>query len=199
VGARTKAAKGREAAARLPADAELLLELMLAEIRAPVDTQKILDALPPVETCFEEARRLLKAKDRATRRAAFIENERLWFNKYGWFMARVVGLFGLLAFALFLSTRGAGVDFFSALLLGAAGYYLLLVTLSNLRYRDGNRKRRRLREFEADRYQREVVQTAAALLKRFGAAPESYPVESPRTPAGLEQREEGYFIPAARD
>jgi hypothetical protein len=190
-------AKGRAtAAARLPADAERLLELMLAEIRSPVDTQKVLDALPAIETCVEEARRFLKAKDRAVRRAGFIENERLWFNKYGWFMARIVGLFGLLAFAFFLLARGAGVDFLTAVLLGAAGYYLLLVTLSNVRYREGNRKRRRLREAEADRYQREVVQTAAALLRRFEVAPEAYPIESPRTPAGLEQREEGYFIPA---
>lgn len=194
-GAKAKAGRGAEAARRLPPDAEQLLGLILAEVRAPRDAQKLLAQWPPVETCVEESRRFLKAKDRAQRRADFVAHERLWFGKYGWFMARVATYFGVLAFAVFLASGGSGVDFLTAVILGAAGYYLLLMTLSNLRYRDGNRRRRKLLEAEAARYQREIVGVAAALLKRFGVAAERYPVADPRTPAGLEQREEGYFIP----
>lgn len=179
----------------LPPDAARLLELILAEVRAPRDSQKLLAEWPAVETCAEEAGRFLRAKDRAQRRADFIANERLWFNKYGWFMARAATYFGLLAFLFFLASRGVGVDFLTALILGAAGYYLLLVTMSNLRYRERNKRRRRLLRAEAERYQREIVRVAAALLKRFGVATERYPVGEPHTPAGLEQRADGYFIP----
>ena len=194
--ASAKARAGGKARAKgLPPDAERLLEIIIAEIRAPADAQKLLDGLPAFESCVEEARAFLRAKDRATRREAFIQSERLWFNKYGWFMARVVTLFGLIVFALFFAARGVTVDFMTALLLGAAGYYLLLVTLSNVRYREGNRKRRRLVEEEGKRYQRDIVRVAASLLRRFGADPARYPVGSPRSPAGLAQTEDGYFIP----
>lgn len=197
-GAKARAGRGAEAAARrLPPDAEQLLELILSEVRAPRDAQRLLVEWPAVETCLEEARRFLKAKDRAQRRADYITNERLWFRKYGWLMARVATYFGILSFVGFLASGGVGVDFMTALILGAAGYYLLVVTFSNLRYRDGNKKRRKLLEAEAARYQREIVGVAAALLRRFGVAPERYPVAEPRSPAGLEQREDGYFIPAA--
>lgn len=179
----------------LPPDAARLLDLILAEVRAPVDAQKLLAEWPAVETCTEEARRFLKAKDRAQRRADFIANERLWFNKYGWFMARAATYFGILAFLLFFVAGGIGVDFLTALILGAAGYYLLLMTMSNLRYRERNKRRRRLLRAEAERYQREIVGVGAALLKRFGVVSERYPVVEPHTPAGLEQRAEGYFIP----
>lgn len=195
-GAKTKHNRNLEAGA-LPPDAARLLEIIFDEIRAPADTQKLLDAWPAIETCAEEARAFLKAKDRAARREAFIRSERLWFNKYGWFMARVATYFGILCFAFFLLARGAGVDFLTALLLGAAGYYLLLVLLSNMRYRDKNRRRRKLVEAEAQRYQRDIVRVAASLLKRFGVAAEQHPVRDPRTPAGLEQREGGYYIPVS--
>ena len=195
-GAKAKAGRDAEAARRrLPPDAEHLLGLILAEVRAPRDAQKLLAEWPAVETCVEEARRFLKAKDRAQRRADFISNERLWFGKYGWLMARVATYFGVLAFVVFLASGGRGVDFLTAVILGAAGYYLLLVTFSNLRYRDRNKRRRKLLDAEAARYQREIVGVAAALLRRFGVATERYPVAEPRTPAGLEQRADGYFIP----
>ncbi|HLL77178.1 MAG TPA: hypothetical protein VK421_18135 [Pyrinomonadaceae bacterium] len=186
--------RNREAGA-LPADAARLLEIILEEIRAPADTQKVLDRWPAIETCEEEARAFLKAKDRYGRREAYITSERLWFNKYGWFMARVATYFGLLCFVFFFAVRGVGVDFLTALILGAAGYYLLLVTLSNLRYRDKNRRRRKLVDAEARRYQRDIVKVASALMKRFGVATERHPIGDPRTPAGLEQREDGYYIP----
>lgn len=191
---KAKARKHHEARG-LPADAERLLELIIAEIRAPVDMQKLLNELPAIESCVEEARAFLKAKDRAARREDFIRNERLWFNKYGWLMARVATYFGILAFLFFLTVRGVDVDFLTALVLGASGYFVLLFTFSNFRYRDKNRKRRKLIDAEARNYQRRIVLVAASLLKRFEAEPERYPIANPRTPAGLEQREEGYFIP----
>lgn len=193
-GAKAKQNRHRAAGA-LPADAARLLEIIFDEIRAPEDTQKLLERWPAVVSCEEEARAFLKAKDRYARREAFIQSERLWFNKYGWFMARVATYFGLLCFLFFFAARGVGVDFLTALILGAAGYYLLLVTLSNLRYRDKNRKRRKLVDAEARRYQRDIVRVASALMKRHGVATERHPVSDPRTPAGLEQREGGYYIP----
>ena len=193
-GAKTKQGKNREAD-KLPADAARLLEIILDEIREPADMQKVLDRWPAIESCEEEARAFLKAKDRYGRREAFITSERLWFNKYGWFMARVATYFGLLCFVFFFAVRGVGVDFLTALILGAAGYYLLLVTLSNLRYRDKNRKRQKLVDAEARRYQRDIVRVASALMKRFGVPTDRHPVRDPRTPAGLEQREDGYYIP----
>ena len=191
---KTRQNKSREAD-RLPADAARLLEIVFDEIRAPADTQKVLDRWPAVVSCEEEARAFLKAKDRYGRREAFITSERLWFNKYGWFMARVATYFGILCFVFFLAARGVGADFLTALILGAAGYYLLLVTLSNLRYRDKNRKRAKLVDAEARRYQRDIVRVASALMKRFSVPVESRPVRDPRTPAGLAQREDGYYIP----
>jgi hypothetical protein len=195
-GVKSKAARAVEQGT-LPEEAARLLELLIGEIRSPADTQQVIDALPATAACADEARRFLKVKDRAVRREAFIKNERLWFNKYGWFMARIVILFGLLSFGFYLIVREAGVDFLTALILGAAGYYLLLVTLSNLRYREGNRKRRRLVNAEAERYQRLIVEIAADLLKRYNVSPERYPIRDPRLPVGLEQREEGYFIVVA--
>lgn len=193
-GAKTRQGKNREADG-LPADAARLLEIILEEIRAPADTQKLLDRWPAIESCEEEARAFLKAKDRYGRREAFIQSERLWFNKYGWFMARVATYFGILCFVFFFAARGVGVDFLTALLLGAAGYYLLLVLFSNFRYREKNRKRLKLVDAEARRYQRDIVKIAAALMRRHGLPAESRPVRDPRTPAGLEQREDGYYIP----
>lgn len=193
-GAKTKQNRSREADG-LPADAARLLEIIFDEIREPADAQKVLDRWPAIQTCEEEARAFLKAKDRAARREAFITSERLWFNKYGWFMARVATYFGILCFVFFFAARGVGVDFLTALILGAAGYYLLLVTLSNLRYRDKNRRRLKLVDAEARRYQRDIVKIAAALMKRHGLPAESRPVREPRTPAGLAQREDGYYIP----
>ena len=180
-------------AGELPAEAARLLELIIGEIESPTDTQKLLDKFPPTDNCADESRRFLNAKDRAQRRADFIANEALWWRKYGWFMARIVGLFGLLVFAFAMFVHGAGVDFITFALLGAAGYYLLLMTLSNVRYRTGNRKRSRLLEREAQQYQRALVAVAASLLKRFEVDPGSHPIASPKSGAGLVQREDGYY------
>jgi hypothetical protein len=180
----------------LPEDARRLLELIISEIESPADTQKLLERLPPTGDCAVEAARFLKAKDRAQRRADFIQNEALWWRKYGWFMARIVGLFGLLVFVFAMFVRGAGVDFITFALLGAAGYYLLLMTLSNVRYREGNKKRRKLIEREQQQYQRAILAVAASLLKKFHIDPALYPIAKPKSGAGLVQREDGaYYIP----
>ena len=185
----------RTAAGRLPADASRLLELIIAEIESPTDTQKLLDKFPLAESCTEESLRFLKAKDRAQRRADFVMNEALWWRKYGWFMARTVGLFGLLVFVFAMFVRGAGVDFITFALLGAAGYYLLLMTVSNVRYRAGNKKRRNLVERERRQYQRAIVAVAASILKKFEIDPALYPIAKPLSGAGLVEREDGYYIP----
>ena len=192
-----KTKTGRQTApGELPPDASRLLELIIGEIESPIDTQKLIDKFPPIDSCPEESLRFLKAKDRAQRRADFIANEALWWRKYGWFMARIVGLFGLLVFAFAMSVRGAGVDFITFALLGAAGYYLLLMTLSNIRYREKNKKRRKLLERERQQYQRAILAVAAALLKKFQADPSHYPIAKPGSGAGLVQREDGsYYIP----
>lgn len=181
---------------RLPADASRLLKLIISEIESPTDTQKLLDQVPETNDCHEESLRFLKAKDRAQRRADFIANEALWWRKYGWFMARIVGLFGLLVFVFAMFVHGAGVDFITFALLGAAGYYLLLMTLSNIRYREKNKKRRKLIEREQQQYQRAILAVAASLLKKFQADPSLYPIAKPKSGAGLVQREDGsYYIP----
>jgi len=193
--AKTKTAR-QTAPGALPADASRLLELIIGEIESPTDTQKLIDQIPPTDDCHEETLRFLKAKDRTQRRADFVKNEALWWRKYGWFMARIVGLFGLLVFAFAMSVRGAGVDFITFALLGAAGYYLLLMTLSNIRYREKNKKRRKLLAGEAHNYQRAIVAIAASILKRFQVDPAHYPIAKPRSGAGLVQREDGsYYIP----
>ena len=192
--AKTKTA-GRTDSGRLPPDAGRLLELIISEVESPTDTQKLLDKIPQTDDCHEESLRFLKAKDRAQRRADFVANEALWWRKYGWFMARIVGLFGLLVFVFAMSVRGAGVDFITFALLGAAGYYLLLMTLSNIRYREKNKKRRKLLEREGQQYQRAILAVAASLLKKFQVDPALYPIAKPKSGAGLVEREEGYFIP----
>ncbi|MGH9943399.1 MAG: hypothetical protein ACRD9R_13715 [Pyrinomonadaceae bacterium] len=185
----------REPRRETPADVRQLLDLLLGEMQSPRDLQKLLGDLPPVANCVPEAIRFLKAKDRAQRREAFIKNEALWFGKYGWFMARIVGFFGLLVFVFAVATRG-GVDFFTFALLGAAGYYLLLMTLSNWRYRNKNKKRRRQLGREAYQYQTEIVSVAAELMRRWELDPSRYPVEKPYNRVGLELREDGsFYIP----
>jgi hypothetical protein len=192
--ARTKSGRQPTPGA-LPEDASRLLKLIISEIESPADTQKLLERFPPTDNCHEESLRFLKAKDRAQRRADFVTNEALWWRKYGWFMARIVGLFGLLVFVFAMSVRGAGVDFITFALLGAAGYYLLLMTLSNIRYREKNKKRRKLLERERQQYQRALVAVAALLLKKFQADPSLYPIAKPSSGAGLVEREDGYYIP----
>jgi hypothetical protein len=179
----------------IPEDVTRLIEVIIGEIESPVDPQHLFDKFPPTTNCSKEANEFLKAKDRAQRREAFIKTEPRWFRKYGWFMARVVTVFGLLVIVFaFIAGRG-GVDFITSMILGAASYYLLLVSLSNLRYRDKNKKRLRLLEREADQYQRNIVLIVASLMKRFQIDPARYPVANPRSAAGLERREDGYFIP----
>ncbi len=187
---------GRQKTRRnLPADADTLLNLLIKEIEAPADMQTLLEQMPATTNCREEASQLLKAKDRFNRRESYLKSEPMWFNKYGWFMARIVGLFGILVFIYAMFTRGVGVDFTISMILGAACYYLLLVTLSNIKYRDKNRKRQKLVQREEQRYQRDIVPIAAALMKRFDIDPQTYPLTNPTNKAGLEENEKGIFIP----
>ncbi len=179
----------------IPEDVTTLIEILISEIQSPADLQSLLDRLPASTTCGKEIAALIQAKDRAERRQGFVKNEALWFSKYGWFMARVVILFGLIAAGLTLITRGAGIDVVTYLILGAAGYYLLLFTLSNVRYREGNRKRAKVLEQEKQKYQREIVPVASALLKRFHIEASRFPILNPPSRAGLEEREDGIYIP----
>lgn len=184
-----------EHSTNIPQDAHQLLQVLLNEISAPADPQKLFDQLQFGPNCAEQLARFLKAKDRAHRRDAFIRGEVIWFRKYGWFMARIVGLFGLLVFALALLTRGVGVDLITFAIVGAAGYYLLLMTLSNFKYRDGNKKRTKLLAKESATYQKNIIQIAADLMRKWNIDPESYPIKNPRSRAGLEQRSDGqYYI-----
>ena len=182
-----------ERSTNIPEDAQQLLQILLSEINKPTDPQKLFEQLPFGPNCPEEVARFLKAKDRAHRRNAFIQGEVMWFRKYGWFMARIVGLFGLLVFALAMLTRGFGVDFITFALIGAAGYYLLLMTLSNVKYRDGNKKRLKLLAKEARNYQKEVTSIAAELMRKWNVSAEQYPIENPASRVGLEKREDGYY------
>lgn len=182
-----------ERSTNISQDAQQLLALLVSEISKPADPQKLFGQLPFGSSCAEEVERFLKAKDRAHRRSAFIQSEVMWFRKYGWFMARIVGLFGLLVFALALLTSGFGVDFSTFALIGAAGYYLLLMTLSNLKYRDGNKKRLKLLAKEARSYQKDVTSIAADLMRKWNISAEKYPIEKPASRVGLEKREDGYY------
>jgi hypothetical protein len=177
-----------------PEDARKLIELIISEIQSPVDMQDLLERLPPTTNCGKELSQFLKAKDRAQRREGFIKNEPLWHRKYGWFMARIVMLFGLIVIAIAIAAGRGGADFIIAAVMGAAGYYALLTTLSGIRYRDKNRKRARLLDQEALAYQRQIASVAASLMKRFRIDPRNYPVSSPRGKSGLQETEEGCFI-----
>lgn len=182
-----------ERSTNIPSDIQKLLQILISEIRSPADPQKLFDQLEFGPNCAEEVTRFLKTKDRAHRRNAFIQGEVMWFRKYGWFMARIVGLFGLLVFALGIITRGFGVDFITFAIIGAAGYYLLLMTLSNVRYREGNRKRAKLLAKESRSYQKDVTSIAADLMRKWNLNPESYPIDKPCSRVGLEQREDGHY------
>ncbi|HXG65823.1 MAG TPA: hypothetical protein VNO70_12015, partial [Blastocatellia bacterium] len=184
---------------KVPEDVTSLIQLIISEVQSPADMQQVLDRMPAVTNCAAEAMQFLKAKDRAQRREAYIKTEPRWYGKYGWFMARIVILFGGLVLIFSLLSRGAGVDFVTALILGAAGYYLLLVTLSNIRYRDKNRKRLRLLQREAENYQREIVAIASALLKRYRIDPGRFPIANPKIKAGLDELETGFYFPAERE
>jgi membrane protein YqaA with SNARE-associated domain len=179
----------------LPDDVSRLIEVIRGEIKSPADMQSLLGNLPAMTTCAKEAAELLKAKDRAQRRQAFIKSEPMWYKKYGWFMARIVGLFGILIFAFSFFMQGTGTDFVISMILGAACYYMLLVTLSNVRYRDKNKKRAKLLEREEQQYQKQIARIASSLFKRFNIDPARFPINDPKSPAGLERREKGYFIP----
>lgn len=198
---KTKAGKKGDsrAASAAPEDVTQLIELIVSEIESPVDTQKLVVKIPSTTNCTPELRDFLKAKDRAQRRESFIKTEPLWFRKYGWFMARIVMLFAILVIVYSVVTRNKGVEFVTSVVLGAAFYYGLLVTLSNWRYRDKSKKRAALLEVEARKYQREIVGVAASLMKRFNVAAERHPISTPRSDAGLESRDGKYFIPLPSD
>ncbi|MEW6127420.1 MAG: hypothetical protein AB1757_10300 [Acidobacteriota bacterium] len=192
--AKTKSHKKSETPAA-PDDVRQLLELIIGEIEAPVDMQKLIVKVPPTTNCIAELRDFLKAKDRAHRREAFIKTEPMWFRKYGWFMARIVMVFGILVIVYSIITRNTSANFISALVLGAAFYYGLLVTLSNWRYRDKNKRRQRLLDEEGKNYQREIIVIAASLLTQFKIDARNYPIAKPKSSAGLENLEGKYFIP----
>lgn len=171
------------------------LNLLIGEIEAPVDMQKLLDKLPSTMTSTAALGDFLKAKDRAQRRAAFIQTELIWFRKYGWFMARIVMLFAILVIIYSVISRNANANFITSVVLGAAFYYALLVTLSNWRYREKSKKRQAHLAWEARKYQREVVEIAATLMKQHRLDPAQYPIAKPQSAAGLEERDDRYFIP----
>jgi hypothetical protein len=192
--AKTKASKRSEPHV-YPDDVKRLIELIINEIQSPIDMQKLLIQLPSTTNCTSELSDFLKAKDRAQRREAYIKTEPLWFRKYGWFMARVVMIYGVLVIIYSFLTRNANVNFVTAALLGAAFYYALLVTLSNWRYRDKSKKRQALVAYEGRKYQREIINIAASLMKQFKIDATGFPISQPKSDAGLEDREGKYFIP----
>jgi hypothetical protein len=194
--AKSKASKRSEPQV-IPDDVKKLIELIIKEIQSPIDTQKLFNQLPSTSNCTAELGVFLQAKDRAQRRESYIKTEPLWFRKYGWFMARVVMIYGVLVILYSFITRNAQVDFVTTAVLGAAVYYALLVTLSNWRYRDKSKKRQELVAYEGRKYQREIINIAAALMTQYKIDATRYPVSQPKSDAGLENREGNYFIPLA--
>jgi hypothetical protein len=176
-------------------DVKQLLELLIGEIHSPVDAQKLYSQIPSTGSCTAALREFLQAKDRAQRREAYIKTEPRWFRKYGWFMARAVMVYGVLAILYSLLTRNATVNAVTTALLGAAGYYALLFTMSNWRYRDHNKKRQALLDFEGRKYQREIVGIATSLMTEHKIDAAAYPIAKPKSDAGLEERGDRYFIP----
>jgi hypothetical protein len=196
--AKSKASKKSETHI-IPDDVKRLLELIISEIHSPVDTQILYSQIPSTTDCTSALSEFLLAKDRAQRREAYIQTEPRWFRKYGWFMARVVMIYGILAIIFSLLTRNARVDAVTAVLLGAAFYYALLVTLSNWRYRDKSKKRQALIDFEGRKYQKEIINIATSLMSQYKIDAIHYPISQPKSEAGLEYREDKYYIPLPLD
>lgn len=192
--AKSKAGKKSEPSI-IANDVKQLLELIIGEIQSPVDAQKLYAQIPSTSNCTAALREFLQAKDRAQRREAYIKTEPRWFRKYGWFMARAVMVYGVLAIIYSLLTRNASVNAVTTALFGAAFYYALLVTMSNWRYRDNNKKRQALIDYEGRKYQREIIGIARSLMTEHKIDAARYPISKPKSDAGLEEREDLFVIP----
>ena len=117
-------------------EAEKLAQIILKEIESPADIQKVYDHTEKEFSDHSSLIEFLSTKDRQHRKVFYLRSEEIWFRLYGWTMAKVLMLLGLLAGALFYLGRdrvdlGVALPFF---IFGASAYYTLLYVFSINRY-----------------------------------------------------------------
>lgn len=174
--------------------AEALLEVIIKELREPASLSARFEEVPFDDSCADETRRFLQAKFKLEKRMTFIKSEPLWFRKYGWFMVRVVVGFGFISLLIAALTGRVGAGFVTIMILGAAAYYLLLVTASNIRYRESNKQRRAQVEREYCNYHNEIALIASDIIKRYRLDPSRFEVKDPMNAQNLVQRDGRFFF-----
>ncbi len=117
-----------------------LAERARRELPHPGDPRLLLDDLIEQELSGPEVLEVLSRTQLAWTQLRDIGLERSWQNGFGWFLARNLMLFGVLALIFVLSSRTPTV-LLEAGLAGATAYYLLVLLLMPVRIRRHKRRR----------------------------------------------------------
>ena len=121
-----------------------------AELPHPGDPRLLLEDLLDQELAGPEALEVLGRTSLAHRQLRDLGLERAWQGGFGWFLARNLMLFGLVALVLVLGA-GLPVAVLEAALAGAALYYVIVMALMPRRLkRHGKRREGILRAYSED-------------------------------------------------
>jgi len=121
------------------------------ELPVPGDPRQLISDLLEQDAAGTEALEVVSRTSLAWMQLRDLRLERAWQGGFGWFLARNVMIFAVLALPLALTLRPPEPIMWSVLA-GAGGYYLLVVVLSPLRI--SRHKRRRAAILEA--YERDL-------------------------------------------
>jgi hypothetical protein len=117
-----------------------LVERARRELPKPGDPRLLLSDLLEHDLDGPEALEVVSRTSLAWTQLRDMGLERSWQGGFGWFLARNLMLFGGLAL-LFVLSAGVPPDLLEAGLIGAAGYYVLVMLLMPLRIRRHVRRR----------------------------------------------------------
>lgn len=110
------------------------------ELPHPGDPRQLIDELLDAGLAGEEALQVLGRTSLAWTQLRDLALERSWQNGFGWFQARNLIVFGVLALVLFLALRPPAAVLDGALV-GAALSYLVNMAIAPLRLRRHGRRR----------------------------------------------------------
>jgi len=130
------------------ADAGKLADLILEELRKPLEAGEFYDRVGGLEGHGKPLSDLLAAKDRQHRRVFYLQSEERWFRLFGWTLAKALMLLGLLVGAAFFLAGGRmTADQAATMIFGASAYYVVVYLLS---LRRTAKNRRKIEEVHAE-------------------------------------------------
>jgi hypothetical protein len=145
-------------------EAQVLAEILSKELEKPSDPQTLYHELSSDLAEQGPLFEFLSCKDRHHRQSFYLLAEKRWFQLYGWTMAKVLMLFGLLALVLFLLIQPGpeAVQYFIYFVFGASAYYFLLYIFSLNRY---SKNKKRLEQMQ-ETYRQEIQAILGELVEK---------------------------------